>query len=70
MMEQDAKTKWCCQIKFAIGQSDSIWQGVAYTNRGTTLDGPTSCLCIGTDCMMWRYDGGLETGHCGLAGKP
>jgi len=32
-------------------------------------------LCLGNDCMMWRYahtekEGPQDKGYCGLSGKP
>jgi hypothetical protein len=76
MTAEEAKGKWCPHIQFVIGHNDAIWQGVAYTNRGTVLDGTKSCLCIASDCMMWKWvinpDAGTPTnqGYCGLAGRP
>lgn len=56
MTEQEAKTKWCPMVRI-----DAIVVGDEIHRRGA---------CIGSGCMMWRYDGENEPRHgrCGLAG--
>jgi len=75
MKEEYAKKKWCPMVNFQIGPvNSSVWQGVAYTNRGQEYD-PGQCLCIASDCMMWVEDKATNCmsgesyvcgGHCGL----
>ena len=83
MTEDDARKKWCAMINYQIGPvNSSVWQGIAYTNRGQEYN-PQACLCIASDCMMWiptdnetrpSYPGeetiSESAGYCGLAGKP
>jgi hypothetical protein len=80
MTEQEAKSKWCPMVRFQIGPQDATWQGTAYDNRGQAMNGWSTCLCIASECMMWRedrnYSNGINTptyvvigGYCGLAGK-
>jgi hypothetical protein len=64
MTEEEAKKKWCPEVRFVIGPDNSVWQGIGYTNRAQELNRPGTC-CLGSDCMMWVDDGGF-TGHCGL----
>ena len=76
MTEDEAKTKWCPMARFLDG--DDI--GGANRWRVTTHDGLAhkECLCIGSDCMMWRevervnkQSSDLYTvGYCGLGGTP
>ena len=82
MTEEDAKKKWCPMINFQIGPNTSTWLQKAYNNRGQDYE-PASCLCIASDCMMWRQtepavfreNGGdgpfieKKTGYCGLGEK-
>lgn len=69
MTPDDAKTKWCPFVRFAIGPQTPTWQEAAFSNRGQ-MDG--KCTCVGPDCMAWRIDreySGDCGGYCGLAGK-
>jgi hypothetical protein len=60
MTEAEAKTKWCPMARV-------IW-GQAAVNR-ELFDGsaPTTCLCLASQCMAWRWDTHKD-GQCGLAG--
>lgn len=79
MTEDEAKTKWCPhgQIAIAVGPSDGI---EVADNRPDNIK---HANCIGSDCMMWRWNNGAYPlpndppeirnrydGFCGLAGKP
>ena len=63
MIEIEAKTKWC-----PFAQIDGMNR---YPN------GKPATRCVGSDCMMWRWDEGgrkfgndATHGYCGLAGEP
>lgn len=89
--EADAKTKWCPmarQLGELIGRRDATRDdrtiAMGSQNRGYTMGLPLdNCLCLASDCMMWRWvqtnlpDGKGGTapshdthGYCGLAGAP
>ena len=62
MTEQEAKTKWCPMMRSSTGVFDKHRE-------------PANNDCIGSGCMMWRWDEWAEGGrvedkhgHCGLAG--
>lgn len=74
--EEEAKTKWCPHGRVFDANGANRWMhdGIA---RGP--------LCIGQNCMAWRWGGQHETkrndlevaelhidriGYCGLAGQP
>jgi len=76
MTEDEAKTKWCPMVRYAVLDND------AFDNRAE-LSKPNRC--IASSCMMWRTieiksekSGDYVTvtvfpegsGYCGLAGKP
>jgi hypothetical protein len=71
MTEDEAKQKWCPQVRF------TQWNDQMLSNRGE-FSGATNCLASG--CMAWRWanERGLRSdgasvpiyGYCGLAGKP
>ena len=80
MTEEEAMHKWCPMVSFQIGHNDAGWQGKGYNNRGQEYE-PKSCLCIASDCMMWKWTTSPEyarterargdsnltaSGHCGL----
>jgi len=75
MTEDEAKTKWCPQVRFT---SDSHKNTVSINKY---IDGgiPPASNCIASDCMMWKETHEIrqdpETkemgaypngGHCGL----
>lgn len=88
MTEQEAKEKWCpCSRTVAGEQAESgllvINNDPPAFNRIVLREGVeclhTSVLCMGSQCMMWRWsqevglcDGDVENapGYCGLGGKP
>ena len=70
MTEDEAKTKWCPQIRVSVSGDGPVW-----TNR----EAP-DCNCIASECMWWVWDvsparvaeisriqeyTGKPTGHCG-----
>jgi hypothetical protein len=74
--EEEAKKKWCPMVNFQIGPETCKWQGLAYTNRGEVMNPPDSIMCIGSDCMLWKWSYTPEEakgnknggqGYCGLA---
>jgi hypothetical protein len=61
MTEEEAKTKWCPMLR----------KGPLGTARNAPEDVPNTC--IGSVCMMWRFEPGTREewhGYCGLAGTP
>ena len=61
MTLKDATSRFC----------PMIYQGSLMEGRGE------GSLCMGVDCMMWRWKGYSDTlgnssnkGYCGLAGQP
>ena len=69
MKEEEAKTKWCPQIRFTGTDNEGF-----FNNRGA------NCNCLASDCMMWKWDITLNRelaadkinrddyeGYCGLA---
>lgn len=81
LTEQEAKDKWCPQVRMVFGPNNSGWEGQGYTNRADYYE-PEACVCTGSNCMMWRWGNKYRsdlitklpreewTGYCGLAGKP
>ena len=45
MTEDEAKTKWCPMIRWTSAQNGLD----SFENRGA------NCMCITSDCMMWRW---------------
>ncbi len=80
--EAEAKTKWCPMVRavIQIGEVSDHAVALGTTNLDVNMTGrhggnQTGAYCIGSDCMMWRWDGWPEgakpeeqEGHCGLAG--
>lgn len=70
MTEQDARTKWCPMVRTMLGHANQEWQGISITNRGETFSGPQNCLCIASECMMFRKDPKYsDSYYCGLGDK-
>jgi len=70
MTEDEARQKWCPQVRF------TPWSDQMLSNRGE-FSGATNCLASG--CGAWRWSRGEYAkptedrgalGYCGLAGKP
>jgi len=85
MTTEEAKTKWCPMARTAAiitNESDEITDIKSAYNKVSQPEGfivPASCLCIASECMMWRWneyltgipnDKQTRTGYCGLGGKP
>lgn len=80
MNESEAKTKWC---PFANSRAVEVRTTEKQTSMGCMHreDGTgVNIQCIGSECMAWREcidvlhhaETGefIDTGYCGLAGKP
>lgn len=78
MTEDEAKTKWCPFVRHSDGNAGVFNSG----NRSedpiniSHSGGQFGCVCIGSECMAWRWNVETEidipklpTGYCGLAGK-
>jgi hypothetical protein len=72
MTEEEAKQKWCPMVRYYDRNSE-----MAYNAWYDTSGGEGRCKCIGSACMMWRWDVDkcrkgpeVDHGYCGLAGKP
>ncbi len=74
MTEDEAKMKWCPMTR-------SISVDIEDKDSGNRVHGAADPFehsrCIGSACMMWRWDIDLcrkgpeiDHGYCGLAGKP
>jgi len=51
MTEDQAKQKWCPMVRFNDRNSET-----AYNAWYDTSGGEGRCKCIGSACMMWRWD--------------
>lgn len=60
MTEEEAKKCWCPFARQPIPQ-DCGWLG-AY-NRTETGETGTGCMCLGSQCMMWRTLSDPDTWH-------
>lgn len=73
--EEDAKTKWCPQVRYLAIFRDAMGArecSGAYNRAAEDIIGTSKC--IASDCMMWRFENGSPAypatkGFCGLAGK-
>jgi dolichyl-phosphate-mannose--protein O-mannosyl transferase len=59
MNEEVAKTKWCPMARQALVYTTDYY-GMNHSsspsgNKFHTGKIPTGCLCITSDCMMWRW---------------
>ena len=82
MNENEAKTKWCPFVRFQpIGNDGNAQKNAGCGNRvGGTVEeepllNPSTCRCIASQCMAWRWgyeidDKKTKEGYCGLAGEP
>jgi len=80
MTEEQAKTKWCPMVRGGLNVH-TTWGSPR--EPGAEQRNPAAARCIGSDCMMWRWNEKYkangtpdpdpvqgEHGYCGLAGKP
>jgi hypothetical protein len=58
--EAEAKTKWCPFARYAFTDVGGVnrWKQSAPENEPHALN-PVPCRCIGSECMMWRWDTGV-----------
>lgn len=78
MTEDEAKTKWCpfvlsyMENRHGSTTPPSNRYEVQTESGWKTNESPSSCRCIASDCMAWRWGGftqdGDDMGYCGLAG--
>jgi len=73
MTEDEAKTKWCPEVRFQIGPQNPTWQNIAYNNRGQEYE-PKTCLCMASGCGWWKVGliyklFGSKSGHCRVINK-
>lgn len=78
MTETEAKTKWCPMVRIVVvnGHVQENRHG-QFRALGDDATGP---FCIGSACMMWRWETHQmgdwppervgDEGYCGLAGQP
>lgn len=75
MTVDEAKQKWCPMVRAECQEGTSV---NVYFETGCLDRHPKWALCIGPDCMMWRWDTSFEqqpgevivsetSGRCGLA---
>lgn len=75
MTEEEAKKKWCPQIR-----DGGTYHGMIYSGINSAETERKGYDCIASDCMMWRrekddygddYGKGIpdDLGYCGLAGR-
>jgi len=63
LTEQEAKDKWCPQVRFEDTESNSqpanawtIYSSVIHeVEQYGTERNPKMCRCIASECMMWRW---------------
>ena len=76
MTEEEARTKWCPMVRLAWQVNPDRPHDAITANRwgsGQPIDVAT---CIGSACMMWRWEHKQHErwedseGYCGLADKP
>ena len=66
MTEDEAKTKWCPFVRYAIVSKYVVSSGANRLGDDVGYhENASQCRCIGSACMAWR-----PAGYCGLAGKP
>lgn len=77
MTEDEAKQKWCPFARGREHQTPNDDNGnTGGANRFDMGDPDSGCLCIGSQCMAWRWldfnhhGKGVNRGYCGAAGKP
>lgn len=53
MTEGEAKTKWCPQAR--VTSKNGTGGGNRWDKSGGGSDAPHGSLCIGSNCMSWRW---------------
>lgn len=56
MMEEEAKTKWCPYARFQPTNMKGIGAGNRCGDEIKTDENPSSCRCIGSSCMAWKWE--------------
>jgi len=68
--EEKAKKRWCPEARAVavMGKKmpDQPTRNIEIEN-GITV---SKVCCLGSGCMMFRYDGNTSQFYCGKAGKP
>ncbi len=54
MTEEEAKTKWCPMSELPVNVL------AAEASGNVSVDFAARAKCIGSACMMWRWDGELQ----------
>lgn len=65
MTEAEAHTKWCFCATAAL-ETSGVGIGIAI-NRNPDGTPHAATLCLGDDCMAWRWKDNTQ-GYCGVAG--
>jgi hypothetical protein len=59
LSEDEAKQYWCPFTRVAVDGREYM-EGVASANRDTGIETQKHTLCIGSQCMAWRWAGWLN----------
>lgn len=79
MTEEQAKTKWCPMVRAGREGANTTAAVNWPQDGGATVIHQEWAKCIGSGCMMWRWNKAYDSknevvigphGYCGLAGKP
>ena len=80
MKESEAREKWCPMTRFHATRENVYHNKLIEDDNDSGEASAESANCIGSDCMMWRWNrdafaGGSgraepTKGYCGLGGKP
>jgi hypothetical protein len=73
LTEEEARKRWCPFARSFDTPTELPEHIIASgTNRKRGGAPDQWCLCIASDCMVWRWRAGLpnDVGYCGLAGAP
>jgi len=68
--EEKAKKRWCPEARAVVAIGNKIQNepvGNILIENGAVV---SKVRCIGSECMMFRYDGNTSQFYCGKAGKP
>jgi len=67
MTREEAEKRWCPMSKLTYGSGGSFNRNIV-TNGFPKNHLPEASLCVGPDCMMWRFHESGK-GYCGLGGQ-